>query len=87
VPHSDPFITARDRAYVLAATGDYMLWPNIAAVLASEGYSAAAIKRIGKDSAAQNELTALIHAAISKRPYAPAETWREREPETKVKLG
>lgn len=83
----DPLVSARDRAYVLAASGDYLLWPPIAAVLASEGFSQSAIKKIGRDRATQREIAALIHAAIAARPCAPAETWRQREPETKAKLG
>jgi hypothetical protein len=63
-----------------------LLWPPIAQMLANEGFSAAAIKKIGKDRAAQREITALIHAAIARRAAAPAETWRVREPETRVKL-
>ena len=54
VVKSDPFASARQRAYELAATGDYLLWPNIAQVLASEGFSVGAIKQIGKDVPAQD---------------------------------
>jgi hypothetical protein len=86
VAGTDPFITARRRAYDLASSGAYLLWPPIASVLASEGFSAAAIKKIGKDRTAQREITALIHAAIARHPAAPAETWRIRAPETRVKL-
>jgi hypothetical protein len=86
VPEIDPFVTARQRAFVLAASGNYLLWPNIAQVLADEGFSAAAIKKVGKDREAQHLITALIHAAIASNPSSPSETWRHREPETKAKL-
>jgi hypothetical protein len=86
VPESDPFVSARQRAFVLAASGNYLLWPNIAKVLTGEGFGAAAIKKVGKDREAQRLITALIHAAIASQPCAPSETWRHREPETKAKL-
>jgi hypothetical protein len=81
-----PETSARDRAYELAATGEYLLWPPIAAVLASEGFGTAAIKKIGKDRAAQRDITALIHAAIARNPRSAAETWRLRAPDMRVKL-
>jgi hypothetical protein len=77
----DPLAPARQRAFVLASSGDYLLWPNIAQVLASEGFSAATIKQIGKDQAAQRAIQASIHAAERARPAAPADTrhtrWRK----------
>ena len=73
--------SARDRAVMLATSGNYLLWPNIAQVLASEGFSAADIKQIGKDRATQREITARIHDAERARPPAPADTrhtrWRK----------
>jgi hypothetical protein len=78
---ANPLISARERALALAASGDYLLWPNIARVLASEGFGAGAIKQIGKDRAVQCEITARILAAERARPAAPAETrhtrWRK----------
>jgi hypothetical protein len=66
---------------VLAVSGDYLLWPNIAQVLTREGFSAAAIKRIGKDRATQREISAGILAAERARPAAPTDTrhtrWRK----------
>lgn len=81
-----PDLSARQRAYALASTGEYLLWPPIAQVLAEEGFSAAAIQALGKERAAQREITARIHAAIARNPSSPAETWRIREPETKARL-
>ena len=81
-----PDLSARQRAYALASTGDFLLWPPIAKVLASEGFSAASIKQLGKERDAQREITARIHAAIAKNPSAPAETWRIRAPDTKTTL-
>jgi hypothetical protein len=81
VAKSDPSASARARAFALAASGDYLLWPNIAQVLTSEGFSAATIKQIGKDREAQREITKQIHAAERARPAAVAETrhtrWRK----------
>lgn len=80
VAGSDPFESARQRALVLAASGDHLLWPNIAQVLASEGFSVAAIKLIGKDRASQREITTRIHAvetALLAR-QSPTETRRTR---------
>jgi hypothetical protein len=68
VAGSNPSASVRQRAYALAASGDYLLWPNIAQVLASEGFSAAAIKQVGKDRAAQHEISALIHASAKTPP-------------------
>jgi hypothetical protein len=66
---------------VLANSGDYLLWPNIAQALAREGFSAAAIKQIGKDRAAQREISARILAADTARPAVPTDTrhtrWRK----------
>lgn len=83
---ADPEISARDRAYELAAMGEYLLWPPIAAVLASEGFGAGVIKKIGKDRTAQIEIRALIHAAIARNPRSAAETWRLRAPDMRVRL-
>jgi hypothetical protein len=83
---SHPDLSARQRAYALASTGDYLLWPPIANVLVNEGYSAAVIKQLGKERAAQREIAARIHAAIASQPSPPTETWRIRAPETKAKL-
>jgi hypothetical protein len=48
---ANPLTSAHDRAFALASSGNYLLWPNVAHALASEGFRAAAIKQIGKDSA------------------------------------
>jgi hypothetical protein len=80
VAGSDPFASVRQRAFVLASSGDYLLWPSIAQVLASEGYGIAAIKQIGKDRAAQREISERILAAEKARPASPVMTratrWR-----------
>lgn len=78
--------SAHDRAYELAASGEYLLWPPIAAVLASEGFAASAIKKIGHDRAAQRQIQTLIHAAIARNPRSAAETWRLRAPDMRVRL-
>jgi hypothetical protein len=78
---ADPLASALQRALALADSGDYVLWPNIAAVLASEGFSARAIKKVGNDRAAQREITSRILTAENARPIAPTETrhtrWRK----------
>lgn len=81
-----PETSARERACELAATGDYLLWPPIAAVLASEGFGAAAIKKIGNDRATQREIRTLIHTASARDPRSATETWRLRAPDMRVRL-
>jgi hypothetical protein len=80
VSGSDPLASARQRAFALADTGDYLLWHNIARVLAHEGFAVDAIKKLGKDRVAQRELTARIHAADKSHARPPDETrmtrWR-----------
>jgi hypothetical protein len=64
-------------------------WPAIAGALASEGYSAAAIKHIGKDASAQGEIARRIHAAELQRLEAsapPCQTWRIEDPRSRAKL-
>jgi hypothetical protein len=78
---SNPFASARQRAFVLASSGDYLLWPNIAQVLVSEGFSVDAIKQIGRDRDAQRQITERILIAERARPAALADTrhtrWRK----------
>ena len=45
----DPIIKVRDRAYELADTGDYGVWPDISEVLTSEGYDGVCIRRLNGD--------------------------------------
>lgn len=57
---ADPLATALDRAFALANSGAFQVWPQIAEQLAREGYAAAAITRIGRNRTTQRELTALM---------------------------
>jgi hypothetical protein len=68
---ANPLTSAHDRAFALASSGNYLLWPNVAHALASEGFRAAAIKQIGKDSAVQREITERILAAEKARRARP----------------
>jgi hypothetical protein len=71
-------VSARQRALALADSGDYVLWPNIAAVLASEGFGRSAIQQIGRDRSAQREISARILAAEQASPTPPVETRHTR---------
>lgn len=87
VARVNPLTSAHERAWTLA--DDMASWPDIARVLADEGYSAAIIKKIGKDRDFKGEITRRLLAAEQRRLAAnapPCQTWRIEEPKACVKL-
>jgi hypothetical protein len=56
----DPLVSARDRAFQLARTGEHSSWAEIAAVLQRDGYGGYVVQGIGADQRARAELEAII---------------------------
>ena len=63
----DPIIQVRDRAYELADSGDYRVWPDISEVLKSEGHDPVCIRRLNADHFFQIMLRNRLRAARDKR--------------------
>jgi hypothetical protein len=60
---ADLAISARDRAFELAKTGEHASWPSIVAALTKEGYRASTIIAIGSDLTARAHIADLILAS------------------------
>jgi hypothetical protein len=57
---ADPIISARDRAFQLARTGEHPSWADIAAALVGEAYAELVVQGIGADQRARAEVVAII---------------------------
>jgi hypothetical protein len=66
VPSPDPLISAFDRAFMLAETGNYRDWPDVAEQLAREGYRPSVISGFGRDRSLKRALVAVILKATKR---------------------
>jgi hypothetical protein len=64
---ADPIISARDRAFQLARTGEHSNWAEIAAALVHEAYAELVVQGIGADQRAKADLDAIILRARATR--------------------
>jgi hypothetical protein len=66
VPSGDPLVSAFDRAFMLAESGNYPDWPGVAEQLAREGYRPSVISGFGRDRSLKRALVAVILEATKR---------------------